>query len=343
MEASKPTSKKRRKMDVYKFDDASSGDDGPDMDWVELGLMKPDITFFGEDLPDEFDEAIEKDRLVCDLMIVIGTSLKIAPVSEIIKFVPAEVPQILINRDPIYHGKRKTSRAPGEGQFEYEGDEFEFDICLFGQSDLILRELARRLGPAWPLDHTANLAGASPPQSGSLSDALPGPNELKQDTLASKEKQAIPFTPFGKHINHIWFFPGANTSHSWFERWRILEQAGANPHGDAQELSSSDEFHSPQLTKKEILSPAREDEAAKEKLEGSNTSDQQVQGAEPSKHLDISDHNARRVDYPSIEKAGGVAPVDLPGSKQADLKSEAVDTSKVKEIGPSIQQSLPQE
>jgi NAD-dependent SIR2 family protein deacetylase len=46
MEASKPTSKKRRKMDVYKFDDASSGDDGPDMDWVELGLMKPDITFF---------------------------------------------------------------------------------------------------------------------------------------------------------------------------------------------------------------------------------------------------------------------------------------------------------
>jgi NAD+-dependent protein deacetylase SIR2 len=36
---------------------------------------------------------------VVDLVIVIGTSMKVAPVSEIPQFVPAGVPQIYISRD----------------------------------------------------------------------------------------------------------------------------------------------------------------------------------------------------------------------------------------------------
>ncbi|KAA1105247.1 NAD-dependent histone deacetylase sir2 [Puccinia graminis f. sp. tritici] len=242
VEASKPNSNKRRKLDSHKFDAASSDgaddDDGPDIDWVKLGLMKPDIIFFGEGLPEEFDEAIERDRLKCDLVIVIGTSLKVAPVSEIIKYVPTDVPQILINRDPIYHGRRKNYPTPGEGRFEYEGDEFEFDICLFGQSDLILRELSRRLGPAWQLDNLT-----SPPEPSSHPDGCPSDQLSSQsdDPLASNGKQTCQFAPFGQHINHIWLFPGANVKHSWFDRWRILEQTAGNPSSDPQELSSSDE------------------------------------------------------------------------------------------------------
>ena len=49
-----------------------------------LSCVQPDITFFGEKLTDDFDESVEKDRSVVDLVLVIGTSLKVSPVSEIL-------------------------------------------------------------------------------------------------------------------------------------------------------------------------------------------------------------------------------------------------------------------
>lgn len=36
------------------------------------GILKPDITFFGEELPDQFFKAIKQDVSKCDLVIVIG-------------------------------------------------------------------------------------------------------------------------------------------------------------------------------------------------------------------------------------------------------------------------------
>ena len=37
----------------------------------------------------------------CDLLVVIGTSLQVAPVSSIINMVSKDVPQILINREIV--------------------------------------------------------------------------------------------------------------------------------------------------------------------------------------------------------------------------------------------------
>lgn len=45
------------------------------------GVMKPDIVFFGEGLPESFHTAMAKDKDICDLLIVIGTSLKVRPVA----------------------------------------------------------------------------------------------------------------------------------------------------------------------------------------------------------------------------------------------------------------------
>lgn len=45
--------------------------------------MKPDIVFFGEGLPDSFHSAIDDDKNNCDLLIVIGSSLKVRPVARI--------------------------------------------------------------------------------------------------------------------------------------------------------------------------------------------------------------------------------------------------------------------
>ena len=43
--------------------------------------MKPDIVFFGESLPEEFHNQIALDKEECDLLIVIGSSLKVRPVA----------------------------------------------------------------------------------------------------------------------------------------------------------------------------------------------------------------------------------------------------------------------
>lgn len=46
-------------------------------------MIKPDIVFFGERLPDTFDRAILADRDKVDLLITMGTSLKVQPVASI--------------------------------------------------------------------------------------------------------------------------------------------------------------------------------------------------------------------------------------------------------------------
>lgn len=97
------------------------------------GVMKPNITFFGEPLPRAFHDSINQDLRDCDLIISIGTSLKVAPVADIVDKVPADVPQILINRDPIHH--------------------CNFDISFLGYCDDVAAYLCNRLGAEWALDH----------------------------------------------------------------------------------------------------------------------------------------------------------------------------------------------
>lgn len=45
--------------------------------------MQPDITFFGEKLTNDFEDALKDDRGKIDLLMIIGTSLNVAPVSSI--------------------------------------------------------------------------------------------------------------------------------------------------------------------------------------------------------------------------------------------------------------------
>lgn len=96
---------------------------------VENGIMKPDIVFFGEGLPEEFHNVMASDKDKCDLLIVIGSSLKVRPVALIPSSIPANVPQILINREQLHH--------------------LEFDVELLGDSDVIINQLCHRLGDDW--------------------------------------------------------------------------------------------------------------------------------------------------------------------------------------------------
>ncbi|KAI8053925.1 DHS-like NAD/FAD-binding domain-containing protein [Syncephalis plumigaleata] len=80
--------------------------------------QQPGYRIFGENLPSEFDDRLAADREEVDLLIVMGTSLKVAPVSGIMGHIPHRVPQIVINKTPIRH--------------------MEFDVQLLGDCDVIV-------------------------------------------------------------------------------------------------------------------------------------------------------------------------------------------------------------
>ncbi|KAJ2797678.1 NAD-dependent histone deacetylase sir2, partial [Coemansia guatemalensis] len=118
---------------IFGGDNYDEDEEEDDDDYGAIrGIMKPDITFFGEKLPAQFDEALLVDREEVDLLLVMGSSLKVAPVSDIMGHLPHKVPQIVINKTPILH--------------------FNFDVQLLGDADDIVAYLAHRCG--WELQHT---------------------------------------------------------------------------------------------------------------------------------------------------------------------------------------------
>jgi NAD-dependent histone deacetylase SIR2 len=135
--SAKPGGGARKKSPKFHYDDDSSSDsDAEDDDVPTAGVMKPDITFFGEDLPNTFFSRFNTlDCGAADLVVVIGTSMQVAPVAKMPdKLAQAgreDVPCIYIGREPCNH--------------------IEFDVQLIGDCDAVVWELARRAG--WELRH----------------------------------------------------------------------------------------------------------------------------------------------------------------------------------------------
>lgn len=92
------------------------------------GLVKPDIVFFGEQLPEHFHQ----NRTLpanADLCIVMGTSLSVQPFASLPGFCAEGVPRLLINKE----------RVGGLGS---RAD----DVLLLGECDAGVRHLASALG-----------------------------------------------------------------------------------------------------------------------------------------------------------------------------------------------------
>lgn len=105
------------------------------------GLVKPDIVFFGEQLPEEF----RRNRSLpssADLCIVMGTSLTVQPFASLPGFVSEGVPRILINLEQV-------------GGLGSRPD----DVLVLGDCDAGVRKLAAALG--WKKDLEALWEGTS--------------------------------------------------------------------------------------------------------------------------------------------------------------------------------------
>ncbi|CAG0881522.1 unnamed protein product [Darwinula stevensoni] len=134
-------------------------------------ILKPDIVFFGEGLPETFHKAMAEDKDKCDLLIVIGSSLKVKPVALIPSSIPASVPQILINRESLNH--------------------VVFDVELLGDCDRIVLQLAHRspliyllLGENW------NEVSEAGPPCQEIKNLPPRPPSLDGGDKDSGEERA---------------------------------------------------------------------------------------------------------------------------------------------------------
>ncbi|RSH91496.1 Sir2 histone deacetylase Hst2 [Saitozyma podzolica] len=121
------------------------------------GLVKPDIVFFGEGLPERFFRSIG-DLKRCDLLIILGTSLQVHPFASLPSYVSANTPRLLINREAVGPFSRlASSRSSGpEGGLSkllsamFDADEEDEarsrDIFWGGDADDGVRRLAEELG-----------------------------------------------------------------------------------------------------------------------------------------------------------------------------------------------------
>ncbi|XP_038309989.1 NAD-dependent protein deacetylase sirtuin-3, mitochondrial isoform X6 [Canis lupus familiaris] len=67
---------------------------------VCTGVLKPDIVFFGETLPQRFLLHV-LDFPMADMLLILGTSLEVEPFASLSEAVRSSVPRLLINRDVV--------------------------------------------------------------------------------------------------------------------------------------------------------------------------------------------------------------------------------------------------
>lgn len=93
--------------------------------------VKPDIVFFGEPLPKKFFAHLDEVEKECDLLIIIGSSLKVVPVCLIPNNVKPDVPRLIVNME-----------YP-EGM---EYDKKPVDVFFQGNCESKIVELVEKLG-----------------------------------------------------------------------------------------------------------------------------------------------------------------------------------------------------
>jgi len=117
--------------------------------------VKPDIVFFGENLPVRFGQLAKVDfnRENCDLLIVMGTSLQVQPFAGLIEYPDIDCPRILINREKVGEVPSRRSffemgMSKGRG-FDFS-EEGKRDVLFLGDCDDGVIQLCEHLG--WELE-----------------------------------------------------------------------------------------------------------------------------------------------------------------------------------------------
>lgn len=111
------------------------------------GVVKPDIVFFGENLPFRFLKCMSEDFGKCDLLIIMGTSLLVQPFASLVNRTKENVPRMYINLENSCPPKLDPIMTVifGSG-FDFDGENNYRDIFWQGTCDDGCMALAEALG-----------------------------------------------------------------------------------------------------------------------------------------------------------------------------------------------------
>ncbi|EGG12163.1 uncharacterized protein MELLADRAFT_27327, partial [Melampsora larici-populina 98AG31] len=102
--------------------------------WCKMkSLVKPDIVFFGESLPQRFFSHLS-DLPEADLLIVLGTSLQVQPFASLVTQVSSDCIRLLINLERV-----------GDQFFDFDQEDGR-DILFLGPTDEGVKQLCGLLG-----------------------------------------------------------------------------------------------------------------------------------------------------------------------------------------------------
>ncbi|EAS07868.1 SIR2 family histone deacetylase, putative (macronuclear) [Tetrahymena thermophila SB210] len=103
----------KKVADIELFNEAVKNDKICYCKECEEGIVKPDIVFFGESLPQSFFQQIDSLNKA-DLVFVMGTSLKVFPFAALVDLFKEDVPIVLINRENPGIKRRRFLFLEGE-------------------------------------------------------------------------------------------------------------------------------------------------------------------------------------------------------------------------------------
>jgi NAD-dependent SIR2 family protein deacetylase len=144
---------RRQIKDLSSQDPAAPATSTPiDCDMCGAQSMKPAIVLFKSSLPMEFFEKVPEDIEDVDLLIVIGTSLRVAPANSLVWRVPKSAMRLLVNREEVgWHLGMNF------------GENADRDIFAEGTCENVLLELMDHLG--WLDDLAPLVSGDKLPES----------------------------------------------------------------------------------------------------------------------------------------------------------------------------------
>ena len=133
--------------DIYNVDAAAPAESKPiTCPHCQRPLIKPKTVLFGRSLPSEFFDNLEDDVSHLDLLLIIGTSLVVAPANSVVQAVPKTTIRVVVNTEPVGSELGIVYNSSNNNNNDDHCQETKRDLFLQGDCDDLLLKLIVELG-----------------------------------------------------------------------------------------------------------------------------------------------------------------------------------------------------
>ncbi|KPI85894.1 putative silent information regulator 2 putative NAD-dependent SIR2 [Leptomonas seymouri] len=151
------------------------------------GIVKPNVVFFGESLPDAFFDALSHDAPTAELVIIIGTSLQVHPFASLPFFVSKDIPRVVINMERV-----------GGNLFRFPDDELPVFMDAVGATGAPSSSPPQPPEAAGSADGHSSATGSTPQQC--TAGLLEGDVEEREEVSSSSSSDG--YAQYGEYSAH---------------------------------------------------------------------------------------------------------------------------------------------